>query len=291
MPYTLLQTVDLVEISLLSAGCFTLAYLAWRYRWSIKTSRTTSKAGVKRIAGQWQPVAFEYPSVDAAESLPDAPKYRPFRYGPEYNVTMGIRSMPWLEWIQLDRDFETYMRVRERRVMEKASDLVITLPEARDAALECALELSSFVAKRYPEIYVCLPAGSHLSRGGQDVQSIRCKVRSKTWYLQPSDIGSNTRLDDPMTVCGLLIQDDSFIMMERSDGHYYLCAAAALTPGFWRAKDKIGMRLRDLHISSDVPYFETKLMKSMERFFSKLAVDKPVERNNYCLCYNLHTLH
>jgi hypothetical protein len=42
------------------------------------------------------------------------------------------------------------------------------------------------------------------------------------------------------------------------------------------------MRLRDLHITSGVPHFEEKLMTPMERFFSRLPVAGPMERNNYC---------
>lgn len=78
----------------------------------------------------------------------------------------------------------------------------------------------------------------------------------------------------PKTVVGKIIQDDAYIMMEREDGLYYLCAGAGLTPGFWRLKDKLGMQLKDVHTSSAVPYFKEKLQTGMERFFAKLPVDK-----------------
>lgn len=207
--------------------------------------------------------------------------------------------MAWQEWIQLDRDFPSFMDDRQKRVDEKVQDLVLTLPSARESALEIALELSSYLAKRYPEIYVCHPPRSEHSDGGRGICQIECKLRQRKWTIQPID--STDATDDPMVVIGLIIQDDAYIMvrastpilivmtrtdivlhkMEREDGMYYLSGGAGLTPGFWRLKDKLGMQLKDVHISSDVPYFKEKLQTGMERFFAKLPVDKPVERNNY----------
>lgn len=73
---------------------------------------------------------------------------------------------------------------------------------------------------------------------------------------------------------GRIVQDDTYIMMERTDGNYYLVGGAGLTAGFWRLKDKIGMQLKDIHLSSAVPHFKEKLQTGMERFFAKLPVDK-----------------
>lgn len=184
--------------------------------------------------------------------------------------------MAWPEWIQLDHEFPEFMKIREERAAEKGDRLIITLPGAEAAALECARELSAYLAKRYPTVYAAHPSGSEHSQGGTAIEQIECKVRNKKWRIMQSYPDCNEAIDDPMTICGLLVPDDTYIMMEREDGHYYLSAGAGCTPGFWRMKDKMGYRLRDLHLSSDVPYFASKLMKSMERFFSKLAVDKPV---------------
>jgi hypothetical protein len=142
--------------------------------------------------------------------------------------------------------------------------------------MQCALELSSYLPKRYPQIYKVYPPGSENSPGGIEIQEIECQLRHKRWRLQGSG-----QCDDPMTVCGLLIQDDCFMMMEKEDGHHYLMGGSATNPGFWRMKDKVGMRLRDLHLSSGVPHFKEKLQHPMEKAFSRMAVDKPVERNNF----------
>lgn len=62
---------------------------------------------------EWRPQSFKYPTVtpwtdfDFEKTLP--PPYRPFRWGPTYNVTMGIRSMDFVDWIQVGWSFETFM--------------------------------------------------------------------------------------------------------------------------------------------------------------------------------------
>ncbi|KAG8735069.1 mannosyltransferase [Ceratobasidium sp. 428] len=77
-----------------------------------ETSNTASKVKEKaardemdRSPGEWQPQSFKYPIItpwtdfDFEKTLP--PPYRPFRWGPTYNITMGIRSMDFSEWIQV----------------------------------------------------------------------------------------------------------------------------------------------------------------------------------------------
>lgn len=104
--------------------------------------------------------------------------------------------MQWPEWIQLDRQFPEFMAERERRADAQGSDLIFTLPEARQAALEVALELAAFLVKRYPELYNCCPSHSQHSVGGGDIQQIECKLRRRRWRLQPGD-GAES-VDDPM---------------------------------------------------------------------------------------------
>lgn len=108
----------------------------------------------------------------------------------------GIRSMAWDEWIQPDRQFPDFIAQRDQRADKEGSELIFTMPEAREAALEIALELAAFMSKRYPELYQCHPQGSGHSSGGRGIETIECKLRKKQWRLQPG--ASNQPCDDPM---------------------------------------------------------------------------------------------
>ncbi|KAG6375107.1 hypothetical protein JVT61DRAFT_3893, partial [Boletus reticuloceps] len=105
---------------------------------------------------------FDYPEVTpCAFELKDMRPvpYRPFRWG-EYHVTMGIRSMPWSEWIELDSTYPVYQRVRDFRLGTRGRKAVRVLPVREDdivkvsggaeAAKELVYELAEYLSRRYP---------------------------------------------------------------------------------------------------------------------------------------------
>lgn len=65
-----------------------------------------------------------------------------------------------------------------------------------------------------------------------------------------------------------------------ADGQYYLDAGAVCLPGFWRLREKFGLSLDELHFEANVPHYEQKLRKSMNRFFKSMTPEKAVIRNN-----------
>ena len=84
-----------------------------------------------------------------------------------------------------------------------------------------------------------------------------------------------------MQMAARWVQDDLAIMIEKSDGQYYLLAGAILLAGFWRLSDKFGMPLSEIHTSGDVPQYKEKLEKGMMNFFRRLRPEAPMLRNNY----------
>lgn len=46
-------------------------------------------------------------------------------------------------------------------------------------------------------------------------------------------------------------------------------------------KDKIGLPLEEIHLSGHVPQYREKLQISLNKFFQKMKVDRPVLRNNF----------
>ena len=227
------------------------------------------KSEDKKVFGKWMPVAFEAPrpvpypvwSIERTRPLP----YRPFKYGPDYFITMGIRNLEWNDWIELDNEWTRYHSEKMLRLSgERASRLCKTAPEAQDAALETMELLSEYLVHRYPSLFEY-----ELSK---EEKHIRIKTTGEIYPIKS---------DEPLKYAALLIQDDLALMIEGSDGQYYLKAGALLLPGFWRLEDKFNMSLAQIHTSGDVPKFKEKLQNSMERFFQKMTPQKAVIRNNY----------
>ncbi|KAF7309473.1 hypothetical protein MIND_00318100 [Mycena indigotica] len=295
----------------LAVGC---AFSRWRRNEKTHNKRHSYTPGSKRAFGDWAPQSFSYPKFDAS-SYPlneiKPPMYRPFRWG-EYHVTMGIRSMHWGEWIELDDQFESYYRIRKHRLESKPRELLTVLPASvrshdgegeqvhiaggSAGAIELVHELAEYLSRRYPTTFQVerhdksfhnYPCGWD---GLPPIKAVKVSAVDEKFELPMplplAYIGQETpdiirQGEEAMRIASLLVQDDLALMVEGTNGGYYFQAGAILVGGFWRMVDKIGKRLDEIHISGHVPQYAEKLQVSLERFFRRLSVDKPVVRNNY----------
>ncbi|KAL8665523.1 MAG: hypothetical protein Q9202_002228 [Teloschistes flavicans] len=221
----------------------------------------------ERKPGVWTPIDFAppaaapYPDWDVHTTKPLP--YRPFKHGP-YHITMGLRTMQWDEWIELDNHYLKFHDLKKRRIEERGDKCCRTAPEGFDGAVELLEELCSYLPQRYPSLYRQTATGIHNS------------LTNETF-----DITSRPLAEDPMRTASRLVQDDLAIMFEKPDGQYYLLAGSILLAGFWRLEDKFGMPLSEIHTSGDVPGFKEKLEKGMMNFFRRVQPQSPVLRNNY----------
>ncbi|KAF2195272.1 hypothetical protein K469DRAFT_545389 [Zopfia rhizophila CBS 207.26] len=221
-----------------------------------------------REPGVWIPQSFRRPtappypdwSVEHTKPLP----YRPFRHGLKYNVTMGLRTMHWDEWIELDNHYIKFHDLKAQRIIERGPKCSKTAPEAFDGACELLEELCDYLPQRYPSLY-------HKTDVGMD----------NVFTGESFNIVERPLKEDPMQMAARFVQDDLAIMFEKPDGQYYLLAGSILLAGFWRLEDKFGMPLSEIHTSGDVPQFKEKLEKGMMNFFRRVQPDKAVLRNNY----------
>ncbi|KAJ6001455.1 hypothetical protein N7522_006682 [Penicillium canescens] len=182
----------------------------------------------------------------------------------KYFITMGLRSMKWDEWIELDNHYLKYHADKARRIEERGSKCCHTDPEAMDGAIELLEELCAYLPERYPTMFQKTATG------------ITNTITNETFNITQRPLP-----EDPMATAARLVQDDLALMIERPDGEYYLLGGAILLAGFWRLTDKFGMRLSEIHTSGSVPGYESKLEKGMMNFFRRLKPEDPVIRNNY----------
>lgn len=208
------------------------------------------------------PTPEPYPnwSIETTKPLP----YRAFRYGPKYNVTMGLRSIQPQEWLELDNHYPKYHASKSKRLSERTEKCVHTDPQAYEAALELLDELVKYLPARYPTLFRRTAVGIDNIWSGESFNTTERPLR-----------------EDPMAIAARLVQDDLALMIEKDDGRYYLMAGAILLAGFWRLSDKVGMPLEDIHTSGDVPHYREKLHKGMANFFRRLRCDQLYSRNNY----------
>lgn len=102
------------------------------------------KGNISKAPGVWTPVEFKrpeaipYPAWDVHKT--DPLPYRPFRHGP-YHITMGLRTMQWDDWIELDNHYLKFHADKARRIEERGEKCCRTAPEAYDGAVELLEEL------------------------------------------------------------------------------------------------------------------------------------------------------
>ncbi|KZL83010.1 mannosyl transferase [Colletotrichum incanum] len=251
---------------LFSAGILSRSFSTLRR----KKGATFSHKPVTRSHGKptndsysWQmPIPNPYPnwSIDKTKPLP----YRAFRYGPKYNVTMGLRSIQPEEWIELDNHFPKFHTDKTNRIQERGEKCFGADPEAYPAAMELLEELVQYLPARYPTLFKRTAVGIDNKWSGESFNIIETPLK-----------------EDPMAIAAKLVQDDLAIMIERPDGKYYFLAGAILLAGFWRLGDKFGMSLEEIHTSGDVPHYKEKLHNGMASFFKRLRCDQIYSRNNY----------
>lgn len=182
---------------------------------------------------------------------------------------MGLRTLQWDDWIELDNHYLKFHADKKRRIEERGHKCckTDTDPKIWDGAVELLEELTSYLGERYPSMFRKTDVG---------IDNI---VTNERFHVLELTI--NGQKEDPMQLSARLVQDDLAIMFERDDGQYYLLAGAILLPGFWRLEDKWGMPMSEIHTSGDVPHFKEKLEKGMMNFFRRVQPEGPVLRNNY----------
>ncbi|EKG14212.1 hypothetical protein MPH_08587 [Macrophomina phaseolina MS6] len=154
---------------------------------------------------------------------------------------MGIRKLDWSAWIELDAN---YLRYHATKCAELAKDVGAHVQYRDDAVVRDACR------EALQELAAFLVARYPGVFAWEDGGCVRNKATGEVFVVD-------------------------------ADGQYYLDAGAVCLPGFWRLREKFGLSLDELHFEANVPHYEQKLRKSMNRFFKSMTPEKAVIRNNF----------
>lgn len=229
---------------------------------------------LNRKPGTWssidykRPVSPPYPewSVHDTKPLP----YRPFKYGPKYPITMGLRRMQWDDWIELDNQYLYFHAEKSRRIAELGGKIAQTTPKALEGAYELLEEFSDYLPQRYPSLFRKTPVGIDNLLTGESFNVVERPLQQ-----------------DPMQMAARLVQDDLVITVENSDGQYCLRGGAVVMPGLWCLEERMGMPLSQIHVDhGKVPGFKEKLERGVTNLFRRIQPDSPVQRNTWYIIGN-----
>ena len=189
--------------------------------------------------------------------------YAPYMAGSPGRLAMALTPLDPHDWIEPDDCLAADLAEKERLLAERHHDVFIALPEAAAGAAEVLDMLAEYLPARYPDLY---------ERRGERLYS---RAAGRAWDLAGSDL-------HPLDLAGRLVPEDLCLMQSSPDaGGYRLVGASVCFPTRWRLADKIGQALGPIH--APVPGYEAQLSSTMDRFFDRLKVERPVWRVNWSI--------
>ncbi|KAJ7756863.1 hypothetical protein DFH07DRAFT_958998 [Mycena maculata] len=206
-------------------------------------------SGVRRPV----PVPHDF-DIDLATARP----YRPFRW--TYHQTMSLKTMQPDYWIELEGTYRKRIHQRMSLYAEHGKKIVDWQPGSEGACRELMEMVIQFVCARYPRQF-------EMDRSG-------------VFHNKILDISSDTKTTPPLLVLLQHIPEDFLITLEdKKSGLYAFRAGVSCSSIGWNVSTKIGLNLHEIH--EPVPDYKEKMEFSMDRFFSKMPADKPIQRGSW----------
>ncbi|GKT41004.1 uncharacterized protein ColSpa_01185 [Colletotrichum spaethianum] len=187
-------------------------------------------------------------NIDKAVPRP----YRPFRWA--YHQTMYF-------WIELENTYRNRIVERQELYAKNGEGVLAALPGSELACKELMEMVIQFICARYP---------NQFKRDGT--------------ILVNNILGTTTDLSktEPLVVLLNNVPEDFGIMIrDHKTGRYVLRAGMVCSSVGWKISEKMGMGLPGIH--KPVPDYREKMEFSMDRFFTKMPTNKPIQRGSWGL--------
>jgi hypothetical protein len=186
----------------------------------------------------------------------------------------------------MDKTYKDRIALR-KTVLEEHHDIAVAInnnqtpqqdPRIRPAISELyTFVLKTYLPARYPTMFT-LNADSTLFHN---------LVTDATW---PTTLSPTTPTIRALEIIAQTVDEDFLILLpelEPENGQgpkYVLQAYATCFPSGFNTREKLGLRLVDIH--KPVPGYREKMELSMDRFFARIEVGKVVKRVNWSITIN-----
>ncbi|KAI9930014.1 hypothetical protein ASPWEDRAFT_281329 [Aspergillus wentii DTO 134E9] len=204
------------------------------------------------------PMPSPYTEFDIEKALPRP--YRPFRWG--YHQTMSLTKLETDWWLELENTYKARIAQRKELYAKHGSDLLGYLPGSELACKELMEMVLQFACARYPQYFSIVDNRIFQNR----ILGTEQDVTSK----HPLEI----LLDN-------IPEDFAIMLRDEKTGFYFLRAGVICSALGWNVATKVGLQLHEIH--QPVPDYKEKMQFSMDRFFTKMPTEKPIQRGSWGL--------
>ncbi|KAJ4256924.1 hypothetical protein NW762_009020 [Fusarium torreyae] len=247
----------------------------------VKSQLPSTRTQDLSINGQYTPTGFSSQEIRAMGAFPDYsvlsgvphPKpvpqfdiktaefrpFRPFRW--TYHQTMSLMKFEPDFWIELERNYFDRLKQRKQLWDQYGTDILNYAPGSELACRELMEMVLQYLCIRYPNSFSLTESNT----------VFRNNLLNET---------TNLTTTHPLHVLFQHVPEDFAIMLrDERDGMYYLKAGFICSSIGWTFGTHFERQLRAIH--TEVNDYEEKMAKSMDRFFSKMPVNKPIQRGSW----------
>ncbi|KAK7906404.1 hypothetical protein PG985_016410 [Apiospora marii] len=185
--------------------------------------------------------------------------FRPFRW--TYHQTMAVMKMESDYWLELESNYFRRMKQRQELLAEHGEKIMFWTPGSELASRELMEMVLQFLCRKYPHYF-------QLEEDNTVLRNQLLKTTTDIAALHPLEVLFRNVPEDYAVMC-----------RNEHDGLYYLRCAMICSSVGWNIglhKNKV---LRAIH--DNVPQWEEKMAFSVDRWFTKLATDQPVQRGSW----------
>lgn len=208
-----------------------------------------------------------YKDFDPLKAL--ARPYRPFRWA--YHQTMSLTKMEPDWWLEVDNTYAERIAQRQELFKLHGKKVLDYLPGSELACKELMEMALQFLTHRYPKHFT-------LTSPIPNTIIFTNKILNTTIQVSPLP-----PLTHPLhTLLNNVPEDFAITTRNETDGLYYFRAGCVCSAMGWSVATKIGKSLKQIH-DPIVPDYKEKMAFSMDRFFSKMPSNSPIQRGSWGL--------
>ncbi|KAI0601063.1 alpha-1,2-mannosyltransferase [Biscogniauxia sp. FL1348] len=205
------------------------------------------------------PMPQPYKEFDIEKAKPRP--YRPFRWA--YHQTMSLTKLETDWWIELESTYRARIAQRQELYAKHGKNVLQWLPGSELACKELMEMVLQFICARYPQYFTL----------SEDKTKLENKILGTVTMIQEKP---------PLLVLLDNVPEDFGITLRDPETGYYAFRAGLICSALgWNVASKIGMRLDEIH--KPIPDYKEKMQFSMDRFFSKMPANKPIQRGSWGL--------
>jgi hypothetical protein len=178
-------------------------------------------------------------------------------------LTIALTKMEPDWWLEIENTYVSRIAQRRALFKEYGKKVIDYLPGSELACKELMEMCLQFYCARYPKLF-------HLSADKKIFHNGILKEDSHITALHPLHVLLNN-----------VPEDFGIVLRNEEDGQYYFRAGVICSSLGWNVSTKIGMNLREIH--KPIPDYKEKMSFSMDRYFSKMPTNAPIQRGSWGL--------